>query len=141
VARGRSRRLSRWLAQKSFPACERLARIPGAVSVKSATQALLDRSERDDPGEPPSFAARWFGRKLVRTVRVAEICATAGFLEQTRNAPAEAQETLDDFIDARLIALTRGRRWKTFLIVAAVTIVVTLLHPFWVGHVRLDLKV
>ena len=141
VARGRSRRLSRWLAQKSFPACERLARIPGAVSVKSATRTLLDKSERDDPGQPPSFAARWFLSKLVRTLRVAEICATAGFLEQTRNVPAEAQGTLDDFIDTRLVALTRGNRWTPFLIIAAVTIVVTLLHPFWVGHVRLDLKV
>jgi hypothetical protein len=142
VARGRSRRLSRWLAQKSFPACERLARAPGAVSVKSAARALLDASAADDdPGQPSRFAARWFLRKLARTLRIAEVYATAGFLEQTRNAPAEAQQTLDDFIDTRLVALTRGNRWTPFLIVAAVTIVVTLLHPFWVGHVQFDIKV
>lgn len=145
VARGRSRRLSRWLAQKSFPACEHLARIPGAVSVTSAARVLLDKSERDDPGQPPaqpsSFAARWFLTKLVRTLRVAEIYASAGFLEQTRTAPAQAQGILEDFIDTRLVALTRGNRWTTFLTIAAVTIVVTLLHPLWVGHVQLDIKV
>jgi hypothetical protein len=136
VARGRSRRLSHFLAQKSFPVCEGLARVPGAVTVKSATRALLDKLDRDDPGESQSLATRWFLKKLARALRVAEICSTAGFLEQTRSAPDQARSALEDFIDARLVALTHGKRWTAFLIVAAATLVVTLLHPYWVGYVN-----
>ncbi len=136
VARGRSRRLSHWLARKSFPACEALARVPGAVSVRSATRALLDKLERSEPGESQSLATRWFSKKLARTLRIAEICSTAGFLEQTRSAPDAAQSALEDFIDARLVALTHGKRWTAFLLVAALTLIVTLLHPYWVGYVN-----
>lgn len=138
VARGRSRRLSHWLAQKSFPVCEGLARVPGAVTVKSATRALLDKLARDEPGEPRSAASRWFSKKLARTLRIAEICSTAGFLEQARSAPDAARATLEDFIDARLVALTHGNRWTAFLLVAAATLLVTLLHPYWVQYVRLS---
>ncbi len=138
VARGRSRRLSHWLALKSFPACEALARVPGAVSVKSASRALLDKLERNDPGEKQSVTTRWFLKKLARTLRIAEICSTAGFLEQTKSDPASAQSALEDFIDARLVALTHGARWTAFLLVAAITLIVTLLHPYWVGYVNTE---
>jgi len=136
VARGRSRALSQWLAQKSFPVCEGLARVPGAVTVQVATRALLDKLDRDDVDESKSAAGRWFSKKLARTLRIAELCSTAGFLEQTRGAPDRARAALEDFVDARLVALTHGKRWTAFLMVAAATIVVTLLHPYWVGYVN-----
>jgi hypothetical protein len=97
---------------------------------------LLDRLERNDPGESQSVATRWFLKKLARTLRIAEICSTAGFLERTRSTPDAAQSALEDFIDARLVALTHGKRWTAFLLVAALTLVVTLLHPYWVGYVN-----
>jgi hypothetical protein len=71
---------------------------------------------------------------MKKVARLAEIYSTAGFLEQTRSAPDQARTALEDFIDARLVALTHGKRWTAFLIVAAVTIVVTLLQPYWVGY-------
>lgn len=138
IARGRTQRLSHFLAQRSFLVCERLARIPGAVTVNSATRALLDTLERDDAGESQSVAARWFLKKLARRLRIGEVCSTAGFLESTRSAPAEARAQLEEFIGARLVALTHGNRWTPFLVVAGVTIAVTLLHPYWVGYFDLD---
>ncbi len=140
VARGRSRRLLRWLAQKSFPACERLARIPGAVSVKSATVASAE--ERARRPRRAVIVRRALVREEARAHR-----ACRRDLRHRGFPRTDAQRAGRSTGDTRRLhrrapgRADRGNRWTMFVIVAAVTIVVTLLHPFWVGHIRLDLKV